>query len=121
MMMFISEGRRFEFEIPDEWWSAAGMSGFTPRSSTYFASAHPTLATRVLAIDQIRAFRHAPSVTDFDRDRMLSVLDAIRRHQVLPPIEVDRFTHRLHDGLHRFHASIAAGFSHVPAAIGSFI
>jgi hypothetical protein len=120
-MMFISKERRFEFEIPDEWWSAAGMSGFTPQSSTYRASAHPTLETRLLAIDQIRAFRHAPRVADFDRDRMLIVLKAIRHHQALPPIEVDRFTHRLHDGLHRFHASIAVGFSHVPAAIGSFI
>jgi hypothetical protein len=120
-MMFRSEGRCFEFEIPDEWWSAAGMSGFRPRSSTYCASAHPTLATRVLAIDQIRPFRRAPGVTDFDRGRMVSVLDAIRRHQALPPIEVDRFTHRLHHGFYRFHASIAVGFSHVPAAIGSFI
>jgi len=120
-MMFISEERRFEFEIPDEWWSAAGMSGFTPRRPAYRASAHPTLATRVLAIDQIRPFRDAPGVTDFNRDRMLGVLNAIRRHQALPPIEVDRFTHRLHDGLHRFHASIAVGFAHVPAAIGSFI
>jgi hypothetical protein len=86
-MMFISEERRFEFEIPDEWWSAADMSGFTPRSPTYRASAHPTLATTVLAFDQIRPFRRAPGVTDFDRDQMISVLDAIRRHQALPPIE----------------------------------
>lgn len=55
---------------------------------------------------------------------MLSVLDAIRHDQTLPPIEVevddaneDRFTHRLYHGFHRFHASIAVGFSHVPALI----
>jgi hypothetical protein len=113
-----------EVLIPDEWLSVAGMLSFKSESSAYRASPHSTLVTRVLAIDKIRLFRRSPGVRDFDRDRMLSVLDAIRRDQALPPIEVeaddtnsDRFSHRLYHGFHRFHASIVAGFSHVPALI----
>jgi hypothetical protein len=78
-----------EVELPDEWWSAASMSSFMPRSSAYRASAHPKLATSLLAIDKVKPFRRAPGVPDFARDRMLSVLDAIRRDQALPPIEVE--------------------------------
>ena len=53
---------------------------------------------------------------------MLSVLDAIRRDATLPPIEVveaisDLYSHQLYHGRHRLAASIAVGFSLVPAML----
>jgi len=53
---------------------------------------------------------------------MVSVLDAIRCDGTLPPIEVveaisDAYSHRLYHGRHRLAASIAVGFSLVPAVV----
>jgi ParB-like chromosome segregation protein Spo0J len=53
---------------------------------------------------------------------MVGVLDAIRHDRTLPPIEVveaisNLYGHRLYHGRHRLAASIAVGFSLVPAVI----
>jgi hypothetical protein len=61
-------------------------------------------------------------VPDFGKERMISVLEAIRRDQSLPPVEVvaeafGRFSHRLYHGRHRFAASVALGFTHIAAVI----
>jgi hypothetical protein len=78
--------------------------------------------TMILRIDEIAVPPRGDGVPDFERDRMLIVLDAIRRDATLPPIEVveaisDAYSHRLYDGRHRLAASIAVGFSLVPAVI----
>ena len=56
-------------------------------------------------------------------DRMVPILRGFRNGDVLPPIEVDeppneigrRF--RVRDGFHRFYASVAVGFSHLPVSV----
>ena len=59
----------------------------------------------------------------FSRDRMIAVLRGIASQVLIPPIEVDqlldgdRYAYRVHSGAHRFYASVAAGFSHVPAVV----
>jgi hypothetical protein len=55
-------------------------------------------------------------------DRMVSVLDAISRDRALPPIEVleaigDACSYRLYHGRHRLAASIAVGFTLIPAVV----
>jgi hypothetical protein len=122
-MIFRLKGRCREFEIPDDWWSAAGMSSFAPGRSAYRAQPHPTLSTVMLRINEISASPRARGVPDFGKERMISVLEGIRLDQALPPIEVEveqiceGFIHRLYNGRHRFCASIAVDFSHVPAQI----
>jgi hypothetical protein len=114
----------FQMDIPDEWWAAGGMSGFVPGRSFYSERSHEnaTLAMVVLPLTSIwvRARRHG--VPNFGRERMISVLEAIRLDKALPPIEVEakpsgHFTHRLYHGYHRFAASLAVGFTCVPAVI----
>jgi ParB-like chromosome segregation protein Spo0J len=62
-------------------------------------------------------------VGGFDPDRMKSVLAAFGDDSALPPVEADRppgegpFVYRLRDGYHRFMASVAAGYTHVPVVI----
>jgi ParB-like chromosome segregation protein Spo0J len=112
--------RSFEFDLPDEWWAAAGMVGFVTYRTAYRRSA--VRRTMFLRIDQIAVPPRAAGVPDFERDRMVSVLDAIRRETTLPPIEVvepisDLYSHRLYHGRHRLAASIAVGFSLVPAVV----
>jgi hypothetical protein len=49
----------------------------------------------------------------------ISILDAFFRDCPLPPVEVTtdetgRFRYKVYNGMHRFYASIAVGFSHLP-------
>jgi hypothetical protein len=57
----------------------------------------------------------------FSRTRMVSILKGIATQSVLPPIELEEQdgenAYRLHSGAHRFYASVAVGFSHVPAVV----
>ena len=112
--------RWFRFDLPDEWWAAAGMVGFVTSRTAYRCSA--VRRTMILRIDEIAVPPRGAGVPDFERDRMLIVLDAIRHDVTLPPIEVveaisDLYSHRLYHGHHRLAASIAVGFSLVPAVI----
>jgi hypothetical protein len=76
----------------------------------------------ILRIDEIALPPRGAGVPDFERDRMVSALDAIRRDATLPPIEVveaisDLYIHRLYHGRHQLAASIAIGFSLVLAVV----
>jgi ParB-like chromosome segregation protein Spo0J len=112
--------RWFRFDLPDERWEAAGMVGFVTSRTAYRRNA--VRRTMILRIDEIAVPPRGAGVPDFERDRMVSVLDAIRHDRTLPPIEVveaisNLYGHRLYHGRHRLAASIAVGFSLVPAVI----
>ena len=79
----IYSSRWFAFDIPDEWMAAAGMRGFVPRRTEYRARPHGNadLATIILLVDDIGVARRGAGVPDLDRDRMVSVLSAIRLDQ----------------------------------------
>jgi hypothetical protein len=94
------------------------MVGFVTSRTAYRCSA--VRRTMILRIDEIAVPPRGAGVPDFERDRMLIVLDAIRHDVTLPPIEVveaisDLYSHRLYHGHHRLAASIAVGFSLVAA------
>jgi hypothetical protein len=120
--------RRFpaEFEFPDEWWSAAGMSGFTPQEVAYRSTAG------VFPLDEIEPPFRLPSIPrdwrGFERCRMVSILRGFVDDAEIPPIVVfpipplhdisgDPFKYRVADGFHRFYASLAAGFARIPATV----
>ena len=54
---------------------------------------------------------------------MLRILRGFRKGDAIPPVAVfelpdaTKFRYRLHDGFHRFYASIAVRFSRIPACI----
>jgi len=110
--------RWFKFDLPDEWWSAAGMVDLVTYRTAYRRSA--VRRSMILRVDEIAVPPCGADVPDFERDRVISVLEAIRCDGTLPPIEVveaisDLYSHRLYHGRHRLAASIAVGFSLVPA------
>ena len=112
--------RWFTFDLPDEWSEAAGRGGFVTSRTAYRRNA--VRRTMILRIDEIAVPPHGAGVPDFERDRMVSLLDAIRHDRTLPPIEVveaisDLYSHRLYHGRHWLGASIAVGFSLVPAVV----
>jgi ParB-like chromosome segregation protein Spo0J len=96
------------------------MVGFVTSRTAYRRSA--MRRTIILRIDEIAVPQRGAGVPDFERDRMVSVPDAIRHDWTLPPIEVveaisNLYGHRLYHGRHRLAASVAVGFSLVPAVI----
>ena len=96
------------------------MVGFVTHRTAYRRNA--VRRSMILRIDEIAVPPRGPGVLDFERDRMVSVLDTIRHDRTLPPIEVveaisNLYSHRLYHGCHRLATSIAVGFSLVPAVI----
>ena len=94
------------------------MVGFVTSRTAYRRNA--VRRAMIFRIDEIAVPPRSAGVPDFERDRMVSVLDAIRHDRTLPPIEVveaisDLYSHRLYHGHHRLAASIAVGFSLVAA------
>jgi hypothetical protein len=81
---------------------------------------HRTICGTRLRIDAIE-----PPPMDYeglDRVRMVNVLHAIVSRTALPPVEVEELSlgdyhYRLHHGAHRFFASVAVGFTHIPARV----
>ena len=113
------------FEIPTDWWERAGMLRFVRRSRHYAFTDMGRVS--VVSIAEIAPMTRALNLPGYSRDgfdegRMVSVLDAFCRATPLPPVEVNAsasagFRYALYDGMHRFYASIAAGYSHLPVVV----
>jgi hypothetical protein len=122
------------FEIPDAWISESGIHDFVPNTWTYCAAEAPMeRQSLVVPIADVQLPVRCPGVTldtnGFSRDRFLTAARAIVSGRPWPPIPICSFEERtvegyrycVVDGYHRFYASIAAGYSHIPAAdFGSF-
>ena len=106
-----------EFSFPVEWWNEAGVPAFERQSRYYLWDAVPELFVRIDAIE--------PPPMDYealDRVRMVKVLQAIVSRTALTPVEVEELSlgdyhYRLHHGAHRYFASVAVGFTHIPARL----
>ena len=107
-----------EFEIPDTWLVCSGLTGAS------LAGDHFVLddAEAVLDIRLVSSPVRKPGVQWFHQDRMLPILTAFVSNQSLPPVDVDQppqgpLPYRVRDGLHRYYASVAAGFRRIPIRI----
>jgi hypothetical protein len=114
------------FSIPEEWLTEAAIHRFQ-RKSQAFASEDDPRPISIIPIADIKPFdrsRRVPlSHGGFDQARMISLLRGIVAGAKLPPIEVTErnsgsYRYRLIHGAHRFHASVIAGFTHIPAVPG---
>lgn len=126
-MRFWLPNREWHFDIPTPWWLASGISSNPPQGRHYIV--RPYVGSRsvqrpaLVPLDQIAPPKRNVRI-DFGgmgRDRMISVLTAIAFNQHLPRIVLrwseSGYRFALYDGFHRYHASIAAGFTDVPALI----
>ena len=102
----------------------AGMSSFSPSAPAYIANSVSLFPIEVLALSTVQPLERAPGVVKFVEDRALRVLEYIRTNQAMDPIAVDLavisgspYQYRLYDGFHRFHLSLALGFTHIYAGI----
>jgi hypothetical protein len=121
------------FEIPDSWWVAAKMQTFARQGDHYNSAVdedHPNCSVRLISISQITPMRRNQNVPldfgGFGRERMVSVLlgiaanAAIKPVKIRPSITTTGYIYDLYDGMHRYHASIAAGYSLLPAIVDNW-
>jgi hypothetical protein len=111
-----------EFEIPDDWWSEAGMSGFTPSSEAYRSTASATLIPLRDIEPPFRAPECPKDFRGFERVRLLSDLNGIVTGAEIEPVPLLKlpsleftpspYRYRVCDGFHRFY-----GFGCLPGEI----
>jgi hypothetical protein len=110
-------------QIPPEWLAEVGLQHFKPGLRQAFRCDEPH---DCIALAEIEVPKRFPGYTldanGFRRDRMLRILVGIRDNHSIPRIHVERADpgqrmYRVRCGVHRYHASLTLGFSHVPAEI----
>jgi len=117
-----------DFEIPDDWWSFAEMNDFSVCRTTYThgrPESYPEeIETREVSLDEIEPPMRAQGIAQFHKSRMLPILLAFRFPGcALPPVQVrlkipsGRYRFKVYDGFHRYYASVAAGFTHLPVTV----
>lgn len=113
-----------EFEIPDDWIADAGARGFVPGTAAYLTSG----AAHDAPLTQVEPPPRLPHVQlswrGLDLERFVRVLRWIVEGvpvEAVPVVEMpfvdlgsSPYRFRVRDGVHRFYASIAAGFTHLP-------
>jgi hypothetical protein len=109
-----------EYSVPTEWITEAGLNNFRASSSAYRCDA-PHILIAIAEIVPIKRIRPLDR-NGFNRDRTMAVLRGICEVSSMPPIPVWRtlegpWSFEIRDGYHRLYASIAVGFSHIPAEI----
>ena len=120
-MEFTVNGKRFQ--ISNECWQRSGMRDFVPSGSAYTAISEETEPIIMAPIADISPpERDLGNKLVFYKERMEAVLGAISKIIPLPPIEVEQsecggYRYKLSHGVHRYYASAAAGFSHVPVVV----
>lgn len=114
------------FELPEEWLAEAGLQGFRPEGEAFRSAGDRVLILPLREIEPPARWPEYPNdFQGFDRARMIRILAGIVAGDVIEPVPVlilpqpdaprAPFRYRVRDGFHRFHASIAAGFTCLPA------
>lgn len=110
--------------IPNDWKAEAGVQNFRPAPSQRgFRCDDPHELIALADIEPPLRFSSRPlSANGFDHDRMVRLLSGVRDGVSLPAIYIEvadpgQRRYRVRAGVHRYHASLALGFSHVPAEI----
>lgn len=116
-----------EFEIPDDWWYEAGMEGFTPSRVAFRSSAYATPTALRHIEPPFRWPEYPLDWRGFDRARFVAILSGIATDAEIEPVPVlgvpstdfppAPFRFRICNGVHRFYASLAAGFECLPVVI----
>ena len=75
-----------EFEIPDEWWIEAGMTGFRAAEPAFHSSAEARLISLSDIVPPSRLREHPLDYQGFRRDRLISVLQGIATGATIKPV-----------------------------------
>jgi hypothetical protein len=106
--------------VPPEWLAEAGVQNFQPTQRAYRCDDTHECITLADIEAPLRRSGYPLDANGFRHDRMVRLLTGIRDNVSLPAIYIERGDqrpYRVREGVHRYHASLALGFSHVPAEI----
>ena len=116
-----------EFELPDSWLAEAGMVNFTCEATAFRSTENCVVVPLVDVEPPYRRVTHPKDWRGFDRARMVSILKGIVagvKIEPVPLLELPIFEfsprpyrYRVLNGVHRFYASIVAGFDSLPGVI----
>jgi hypothetical protein len=127
-MKFTHHG--LQIEIPDDWWTEAGMRGFVPTFTAYRVNQSLFQNVREVLIGDIGPVSRNPGVGIFNsceeeggsaRERVVRILRGFRFDNAIPPVEIVEgeagkpYRYKLVHGAHRLYCSLVAGFKCVPA------
>jgi len=110
-------------EICNDWYIEAGCDAFTPSDNSFRAQPNENWPVIEIPIDLVRPPKRNPGVERLNRERSISILKAFATGAPLPAIEVDEppslegYRYRVRDGYHRFHLSVAVGYSRLPVSV----
>lgn len=126
-MRFLTPRSDTPFSIPDDWWEFVVMNDlplnhphFYPYDREKFSSAE------IVRLWDVEPPRRNPDVQEFTRRKLLPVLHAFYSPEYsLGPVELVRlprapatpYRFRLTRGFHRYYASVAIGYSMIPATV----
>jgi hypothetical protein len=126
MVRFSMPHHPCDFELPDDWWTEAGMPDFARKTDAYRSTAGALL----VLLSDIEPIARAPEKDwrGFERPRLIRILTRIATDSEIDPVPVDRlssindwsispYKYRIRDGYHRYYGSIAAGFRYLPATV----
>jgi hypothetical protein len=113
-----------EFEIPDDWLSEANALSFAPERPAYRAPALAEIVPLTKVEPPPRLVGYPLSWRGLDRTRFISVLVGMVADAEIDPVPVvempyidlgsSPYEFRVRDGVHRFYASVAMGYLHLP-------
>jgi hypothetical protein len=118
-MRFETPAPGIVFHIPDEWWAFAELEHFTPADESYRPDSSDC---QVLPLRDILPPARS-GVPEFVKAQLIPVLFAFQSGVALPHVrlialpEPGRYRYDVHDGFHRYYASVAVGFTHLPARV----
>ena len=120
-MRFETPAPGITFDIPNEWRRFADMAGFTPASEFYPPNESPFEALTLAEVQPPVRFDGVPL---FKKYKLVPVFFAFQSPECALPLvqvielpEPGRYRYAVHNGFHRFYASVAAGYSHLPATV----
>ena len=97
-----------------------------PTKSVYRHVEDSLFLVEVVPIEDIEPFTRGPGVVGLDPGRVYSILEDLSKDIPIHAVNVYRQArasakHRfqLYHGFHRYHVSMAVGFTHIPVAINS--
>lgn len=125
------------FEIPDAWLAEAGATGFKAAGASYRGTAYSIAGETLVPLSAIAPMMRRTNVSrdhhgfrrrggpDGGPGGMVDVVRAMIEGIHLPPVQVralrgtsvEGFAYAVQDGFHRFYASHALGFTHLPCLV----
>jgi hypothetical protein len=125
-MKFKTSPTGVAFDIPDDWWAFAEMEKFSGiGGGCYFYGGQPSEhLTEVIDLSDVEPPSRNTGVPLFKKYKLVPVLFAFTSPECsLPPVRVERrlsphcYRYRVTNGVHRYYASAAVGYTRLPILI----